>query len=342
MKKLLSKLGLAAVLILALNSAVKAQQFGDNLGSHKATKTLDMNTQQILNTSGVAIGTATLSNSSIALQIDGSDKAILIPRVATNATITAPLNGMIIYNTTDNKFSLYQNGAWVNFALSLAASSNGINTTGDANGYTLTQVAQEMVLKLSPATATEPGVVTVDAQTFAGNKTFGGNLIVTGTTTLNGNTTISGTNTLTVGTGAATLGGTVTTTGLPAALDNSTEASLVIDKTTGEIKKSALSPVSFAKAPVAIPNGASAGFLVDGNSSIDVVLTVAGVTVDDAIVVNFANADLASYKGLTILYAVATATNTVTVTIADLRNPAAPGYAAPAIDGKNLIVTKFR
>ena len=334
MKKFLLKAGLAAVLVFAGTNLVKAQQFGDNLGNHKATKDLLMETKQILNASGVAIGTATLTNTSIALQIDGATKAILIPRVALNTDIVAPLNGMIIYNTTDNKFNLYQNGAWVTFALALKASTDGINATGNANGYTLTQVGQEMILKLSPATATTPGVVTIDPQTFAGEKTFDGNVIV------------SGSNTLTVGAGATpgatTLNGTLTVTGAETAEDDGTEAMLVILKTTGMVRKSAQSPVFFAKSLVAIPAGASAGFLAEGNSGIEVVLTVAGVKTDDAIVVNFSAANIASFAGLTILSAVATAADTVTVSIADLRNPAATGYAAPLLDGKSLVISKLR
>ena len=336
-----------AVTIAVLGSTIytsQAQQkFGDNLGTHIASKALDMNTQQILNASGVAIGTATLSNNSIALQIDGSDKAILIPRVATNGAILAPQNGMIIYNTTDNKFSLYQNGAWVNFALSLVASSTGINTTGNTNGYTLTQVGQEMVLKLSPATATEPGVVTVDAQSFAGNKTFGGNLIVTGTTTLNGNTTISGTNTLTVGTGAATLGGKVTATGLTAAVDDATEAALVVDKTTGEIKKSAFSPVAMAQLKLTIPT------VVLGTNTANtiVISSIANVKKNDGVIINYDADDLAANPTLayiSLLNATASADGTVTVTVADMRQydgTTALSDAGALLTGKHFTLTYY-
>ena len=149
MKKNLLKAGIAATLMLATTGLVKAQTFGDNLGNHKATKDLLMQTKKILNTDGVAIGTATFTNASIALQIDAADKAILIPRVATNAAIATPINGMIIYNTTDKKFFLFQGGvdvagggSWVTFALALKESIDGINTAGNDHGYTLTQVGE--------------------------------------------------------------------------------------------------------------------------------------------------------------------------------------------------------
>lgn len=209
MKRDLLKIGIVTALVIAGSNLAKAQTFGDNLGNHKATKDLQMQGKKILNAEGIAIGTATLANGSVALQIDGSDKAILIPRVAANTAIVDALNGMIIYNTTENKFYHYQNSKWVTFALSLQASTDGINTNGDANGYTLTSDGEEIILKLSPATLTTPGVVSTLDQEFGGNKTFGGNVIVKGTTTLEGNTSITGASTLTVGTGATTLGGTL-------------------------------------------------------------------------------------------------------------------------------------
>lgn len=98
---------------------------------------------------------------------------------------------------------------------------------------------------------------------------------------------------------------------------------------------------TFSKTTVAIPAGTSAGFLDGGNSSVQVTLTLLGISTDDGITVNFASADYASFTGLTILSAVAVAPNTVIVHIADFRNPAVPGYASPAIDGKNLVVTRI-
>ena len=387
MKTTLLKLTLVMGLVTATSFFAKAQKFGDNLGNHKATRDLEMEGKTIFNAAGLAIGKTTLTNGSIALEIGTTGKAILLSSVAANTDIAAPLNGMIVYNTTDNKFYLYQNGAWVTFALGLKVATD-IGTTPTANGYTLTQEGEEMVLRLTPADGTNPGIVSVAAQTFGGAKTFLGNVAVDGASTLTvgtGATTLGGTLTatgatalgatvtaagdLTVGTATTTantelngnltvVGGTTTlngSTGAPGsevsavklvnpvtALATEEQTYLIVDA-AGNIKKGTFSSTSLAKYQVAVPTGASAGFDAEGNSGITVTLTVTGIKANDGIVVNFAAADVARFAGLTILSATATADNTVTVNIADFRNPAPTTgtYTAPAIDGANLIVTKY-
>jgi hypothetical protein len=49
-----------------------------------------------------------------ALDVSSTTGAFIVPRMTT-AQINAltPVNGMIIYNTTDNQFNFYENGAWV-------------------------------------------------------------------------------------------------------------------------------------------------------------------------------------------------------------------------------------
>ena len=45
----------------------------------------------------------------------GDQTALLLPRMkTTQRDALAATNGMVIYNTTDNKFQGYENGAWAN------------------------------------------------------------------------------------------------------------------------------------------------------------------------------------------------------------------------------------
>ena len=50
------------------------------------------------------------------LNLESIDKGFLPPRMTTaeRDAIPNPTGGMIIYNTTDNKFQGYENGAWAN------------------------------------------------------------------------------------------------------------------------------------------------------------------------------------------------------------------------------------
>ena len=94
------------LLIVALVSTANAQRFGDNLGDHRATDTLRMNNFRIVNAQGIAIGTARILNNNIALQIDGLDKALLLPRVSDTLAIpdANAVNGMLLYSLADDKF----------------------------------------------------------------------------------------------------------------------------------------------------------------------------------------------------------------------------------------------
>ena len=116
MKRIINKLNrnfykhtllLLGVLFSFIYSA-QAQEFGDGLGNHIADTTLNMNNKPIINALGIVIGSTTFINSqSIALQIESADKAILISRVFGTGAILAPVNGMLVYSTFDDKFYAY-------------------------------------------------------------------------------------------------------------------------------------------------------------------------------------------------------------------------------------------
>ena len=89
---------------------------------------------------------------------------------------------------------------WENQTVQLAT---GIGSTPNLLGYSLEvddSVAnlRQIELTLQPADATNPGIVSTSAQSFAGDKTFTGNVIVTGDFTVNGTETVLNVQTLEV------------------------------------------------------------------------------------------------------------------------------------------------
>lgn len=79
---------------------------------------------------------------------------------------SAAANGDFYYNSTSNVFRGYINGTWTDVSLAVAA----VGSSPNANGISVSN----FTITLQPANATNPGVVTTAAQTFAGAKTFSG------------------------------------------------------------------------------------------------------------------------------------------------------------------------
>lgn len=47
------------------------------------------------------------------LEIESTNKALVVTRVTNTSVIAQPVNGMIVYVLYDNKFKIYQNGTWI-------------------------------------------------------------------------------------------------------------------------------------------------------------------------------------------------------------------------------------
>lgn len=62
------------------------------------------------------------------LELESTNKALVVTRVANTAAITNPVNGMIIYDISSNCLKSYENGAWTNCL------SNGSNIESSTNG----------------------------------------------------------------------------------------------------------------------------------------------------------------------------------------------------------------
>ena len=66
----------------------------------------------ILDTGNVGIGTTAPHSSSI-LDLTATDKALLLPRLASIANITSPVDGMVFYHSVQKCFKGYANGTWL-------------------------------------------------------------------------------------------------------------------------------------------------------------------------------------------------------------------------------------
>jgi hypothetical protein len=69
--------------------------------------------QGSIGASHLRIGGSGSLYSGVALEVDSTTGAVLLPRMTTSQrNALSPVNGMMIYDTTQNAFRVYQNGAW--------------------------------------------------------------------------------------------------------------------------------------------------------------------------------------------------------------------------------------
>lgn len=76
---------------------------------------------------------------SAVLEIQSTEGAVLFPRMTSiqRNALLAPVNGMIIYNTTINSFQFYQNGSWSSGTNGIVGTPNEIDVTTGAGATTI-------------------------------------------------------------------------------------------------------------------------------------------------------------------------------------------------------------
>jgi hypothetical protein len=68
------------------------------------------------NTRGLVVGSTLAPQASSILELLSTDKVLTLSRILTEGNIATPVNGMIYYNSGNNKFRARENGAWKNIA----------------------------------------------------------------------------------------------------------------------------------------------------------------------------------------------------------------------------------
>ncbi|GGB76840.1 hypothetical protein GCM10007424_16090 [Flavobacterium suaedae] len=115
----------------------------------------------------------TVGESSL-LELESTNKALVLPRVTSTDAITTPVEGMILYDLSSGCVKVYENGAWSNC---LSAASNSLSDT--SNGTAI--VASYSCSGASVGTMTEGEEVSGTTQTITANVTAAGSYNISAT-----------------------------------------------------------------------------------------------------------------------------------------------------------------
>jgi len=156
------------------------QRLGDNMGNHKATMDLNMGAKNIVNAQGMAIGSATLTNTNVILDIASTNKVMVIPRVTNIANLTGTIDeGSLAFDVATSRFVIREAGAWSSFgSFNL---SNGQIMIGNASGRAIpVALTGDITVSNTGVTTIGAGKVTINKLASGGtadaNKVYGTNV----------------------------------------------------------------------------------------------------------------------------------------------------------------------
>lgn len=103
-------------------SGTLTNQYGIDIDALTLAGTLNVGIRNASTLRQVAAATfgadAAVSGASVGLEIQSTTKVLLLSRMTTvQKNALGPINGMVVYDSTLNKFQGYENGAWANFSL---------------------------------------------------------------------------------------------------------------------------------------------------------------------------------------------------------------------------------
>lgn len=104
--------------------------------------------------SQVAIGKASVTNTSVSLEFGDANKGLLLPWVTSAASVTGVVDGTIIYDTSDKKVKYRKNNAWFD----LSVDATGVVDTSLQDPLTELATAKVAIGK-NDRTDTTPGIL---------------------------------------------------------------------------------------------------------------------------------------------------------------------------------------
>jgi len=122
------------------------------------------------------------TNASAILDLKSTTKGFLLPRMTNEQmrAISSPAQGLLAFCTdcgTNGDYYFYKGTNWValgSTTVSVSTTVGSVSANANENGATITSGG---VLNLAPANASNPGIVTKNAQTFGGEKTFSNGIV---------------------------------------------------------------------------------------------------------------------------------------------------------------------